>query len=57
MKTSLVRVLKDQQGATAIEYGFLLALIAIVILGSATSVATKTITMWEKVVAAVLSAS
>jgi pilus assembly protein Flp/PilA len=40
--TSLVsRFLKDESGATAIEYGLIAALIAVVIISAVTSVGTK----------------
>jgi len=40
--TSLVsRFLKDESGASAIEYGLISALIAVVIIGAVTSVGTK----------------
>ena len=35
------RFLKDESGATAIEYGLIAALIAVVIIGAVTSVGTK----------------
>lgn len=42
-------VLKCQRGATAIEYGLILALIALAVIGSMTGVATKTSNMWGNV--------
>ncbi len=42
-------VLKCQRGATAIEYGLILALITLVVVGSMTNVATKTVNMWSNV--------
>lgn len=42
-------VLKCQRGATAIEYGLILALVALAVVGSMTNVATKTINMWGNV--------
>lgn len=35
------RFLKDQSGATAIEYGLIAGLIAVVIIGSVTAIGTK----------------
>ena len=35
------RFLKDESGATAIEYGLIASLIAVVIIGAVTSVGTK----------------
>jgi len=40
---------KCQRGATAIEYGLILALICLAVIGSMTSVANKTINMWGNV--------
>ena len=42
-------VLKCQRGATAIEYGLILVLVALSVIGSMTNVATKTINMWGNV--------
>lgn len=41
------------RGATAIEYGLILAMIAVTIIGSVTLVADKTINMWTNVANAV----
>ena len=41
MTKSVSRFLKDESGATAIEYGLIAALIAVVIIGAVTSVGTK----------------
>jgi pilus assembly protein Flp/PilA len=35
------RMLRDENGATAIEYGLIAALIAVVIIGAVTAVGTK----------------
>jgi pilus assembly protein Flp/PilA len=37
MKTLVSRFVKDESGATAIEYGLIAALIAVVIIGAVTS--------------------
>lgn len=42
-------VVKCQRGATAIEYGLILALIALTVIGSMTGVANKTMNMWGNV--------
>lgn len=51
----LKRLKRDTRGISAVEYGFLLALIALAILASVTEVAKTTRGMWndtaEKVVA------
>lgn len=41
MKTFISRFAKDESGATAIEYGLIAGLIAIVIIGGATLVGTN----------------
>jgi pilus assembly protein Flp/PilA len=41
MKTLFSRFVKDESGATAIEYGLIAALIAVVIIGGATTLGTK----------------
>ena len=46
MTTTIQRLLQDEQGATAIEYGLLCALIAIAILSSLQAFAGSTLTMW-----------
>ncbi|MEM6625482.1 MAG: Flp family type IVb pilin [Pseudomonadota bacterium] len=38
----LVRFLKDKSGATAIEYGLIAALIAVAVIGGATTVGNNT---------------
>lgn len=41
--------LRDRRGATALEYGFILALIVIAIMASLSSVADATVGMWGNV--------
>ena len=41
MKSVFTRFLKDESGATAIEYGLLAALISVVIIGSVKILGTK----------------
>ena len=41
MKNIVARFLKDESGATAIEYGLIVALIAVVIITAVTSLGTK----------------
>ncbi|GAC1332755.1 MAG: hypothetical protein NVSMB26_12880 [Beijerinckiaceae bacterium] len=41
MKSAFARFLKDESGATAIEYGLLAALISVVIIGAITAVGSK----------------
>ncbi|MGD9811740.1 MAG: Flp family type IVb pilin [Sphingobium sp.] len=49
-------VFKCQRGATAMEYGLILALIALAVLSSMTFVATETINMWGNISNAVVNA-
>jgi pilus assembly protein Flp/PilA len=41
MKHSIKRLFADESGATAIEYGLIVALIAVVIIGAVTSLGTN----------------
>ena len=41
MSKFVTRFLKDESGATAIEYGLIIALIAVVIISAVTAVGTK----------------
>ena len=43
------RLLSDRKGATAVEYGFLIAAIVIAIMVSLMAVASQTTTMWNNV--------
>ena len=43
------RFLKDQSGATAIEYGLIAALIAVIIIGAVSTVGTKLSTTFSTV--------
>lgn len=42
-------ILRDCRGATAVEYGLILALLVIAMIASLSTVATKTITMWNNI--------
>lgn len=44
-----LRLADDQRGATAVEYGFILALIVLVIIASVGGVADKTTSMWNDI--------
>jgi pilus assembly protein Flp/PilA len=46
---SLWRLAACQRGATAVEYGLILALICLAIIGAISNVANKTIGMWNNV--------
>ena len=41
MSKFVTRFLKDESGATAIEYGLIVALIAVVIIGAVTTIGTN----------------
>ncbi|PKP64245.1 MAG: Flp family type IVb pilin [Alphaproteobacteria bacterium HGW-Alphaproteobacteria-7] len=47
--TLIKDIVEDQQGAAAIEYGLILALIFIAMVASLSSVADSTIDMWADV--------
>lgn len=49
MKGLLARLMQDQRGATAVEYGLIVALIVLACIGAITSVAVETIDMWNHV--------
>lgn len=44
-----------ERGATAVEYGLILALIVLAIMAALNNVATKTVGMWNNVAANVLA--
>ena len=45
----LTRLLRDSSGAAAVEYGLILALIALSIMTSVQFTATQALALWEKV--------
>ena len=49
LSTFLRRLVDDQSGATAVEYGVILALIVIAMIAALQSVANSTIDMWGNV--------
>jgi pilus assembly protein Flp/PilA len=49
MKTLLARFVKDESGATAIEYGLIAALIAVAAIGAMGAIGTKLGTTFNKV--------
>ncbi len=49
MKTLFARFLKDESGATAIEYGLIAALIAVVAIGAMTEIGDGLISTFESV--------
>ena len=44
-----IELLKDQRGATAVEYGLILAMIFLAMVGALTLVASVTTDMWNDV--------
>ena len=57
MSTFIKRFAKDQSGATAIEYGLIVALIAVVIIGAVTALGTNISGAFNTVSSSVGSAS
>jgi pilus assembly protein Flp/PilA len=55
--TLLQRLIKDDRGATAIEYGLIAALICIAIIGAAQNTSTATTAAWTKVADATAKAT
>ena len=51
MRNLVKRFLRDEGGATAIEYGLLVAVIAVVIVGSAIIVGTNLSTLFSEIAA------
>lgn len=49
MSTFLKKLVDDQSGATAIEYGLILSLIVIAMIAALQGVATATVAMWGNV--------
>jgi pilus assembly protein Flp/PilA len=50
---SMVRLIKrlarDERGATAVEYGFMLVMIVLAMMSALSGVATETSALWEEV--------
>jgi pilus assembly protein Flp/PilA len=53
MSNVLTRFVRDESGATAIEYGLIAALIAVVVIGAVTAVGTSLSTTFTNVSTAV----
>lgn len=43
------RIMRNSKGATAVEYGLILALIVIAVIGALSSVANSTTELWNEV--------
>jgi pilus assembly protein Flp/PilA len=52
MRKLVTRFMKSEKGATAIEYGLIAALIAVVIIGALTAIGTNLNTKFQAIVAA-----
>ena len=55
--TTIKRFVNDESGATAVEYGLLVALIAVVIITAVTTLGTNLATKFNSVATSVLNAS
>lgn len=51
-----IELLKNQRGATAVEYGLILAMVFLAMVGALTLVASTTTEMWNNVTEKVTSA-
>jgi pilus assembly protein Flp/PilA len=49
MRNKLRQLLADTEGATVVEYGLIISLIILAIVGAVTGVATTTTDMWNNV--------
>ncbi|MES2533918.1 MAG: Flp family type IVb pilin [Pseudomonadota bacterium] len=49
MKTAIAKFLRDEEGATAIEYGLIAGLIAVAIVGTVTSVGGQLNALFESI--------
>jgi pilus assembly protein Flp/PilA len=56
MKTSFVRILKDESGVTAIEYGLIAGLISVVILVAVTAIGTSLQGLFQTIATALAGA-
>ena len=56
MRTLISRYLKDESGATAIEYGLIAALISVVCIAALTSIGTKLDIAFDSVATALTAA-
>ena len=57
MTTSFIWFLRDESGATAVEYGLIAALVCLAIVGALTSFADSTIAMYQMIVDATTAVS
>ena len=57
MKSPIYKLFRDRKGATAVEYGLIVALIVVVVIGALTTFASTTVGMWNDVADNVVQAS
>lgn len=57
MKKPIHKLFRDCKGATAIEYGLIMALIVIALIGALSGLASTTVGMWNDVADNVVQAS
>ncbi len=48
-RMAVILLLRDRRGATAVEYGFILALIVLAMIGALTDVGNVTSSMWNNI--------
>ena len=56
IKRFITRLARNDTGATAIEYGLIMALIMLTMMGAVVGVANTTITMWNNVSTKIINA-
>ncbi len=49
LSTFMKKIVDDQSGATAVEYGLIIALLVVAMIAALQGVATSTIGMWARV--------
>jgi pilus assembly protein Flp/PilA len=54
---AFLRIFKDERAATAVEYGLILAMVFLAMVGALSLVAGTTINMWDNVAEQVTTAS
>jgi pilus assembly protein Flp/PilA len=57
MKNMIHKFFREEEGATAVEYGLMVALIAVVIIGAVTTLGTNLSTKFDNVATSVQGAS
>lgn len=57
MRHRKAKFLKDQQGATAVEYGLILAMIFLAMIGAVSAFGTTAVQMWTDVSTTIVKAS